>query len=164
VFAGADILRNTFAGIDSRVLLAAGAGHVWVDTEEMRFKSNYGVTYTFQHDVVENPFLKTSFPGTRVTLELKRRVSSSARLESGLVGDLNFSDTGDTRLDFTNALPVSVTSAISLKPSLQLLWRNQPALRQVDLFSEDGAPTGERVVVPFEKLDSFFTLAVVLTL
>lgn len=164
VFVGVDVLRNTFAGIDSRVLLAAGAGKVWTEQEDLRFKTDWGVTYTFQEDVVNNPFLKSSFPGTRVTAELRRRLTSTSRLESLLVSDLNFSDADDLRVDFTNSMPVAVSSAISLKPSLQLLWRNQPALRKIALFSEDGTDTGTSVTEPFEKLDSLFTLALVVTL
>ena len=164
IFAGVDILRNTFAGIDRRTLLAAGAGHVWVEGQKIRFKTDYGVTYTFQADVVENPFLKSNFPGARMSADLRWRLTDTTRLESGLVSDLNFSDTDDLRLDMVHSLPVAVSSKISLKPSLQLLWRNQPALRNVDLFTNDGAATGERVTVPFEKLDTFFTLALVVTL
>ena len=164
VFAGLDVLRNTFAGIDSRTLLALGAGHVWVNNDESRFKTDYGVTYTFQEDVVDNPFLKSSFPGTRITAELRRKLTNTARLETTLVSDLNFSDTDDLRFDFNNALPVAVSSAISLKPSLHLAWRNRPASREVELFTADGGATGTRVAVPLEKLDSFFTLAVVVTL
>ena len=67
VFLGTDVLRNTFAGIDSRVLVAAGAGKLWVDREGMRFKTDVGATYTFQEDIVSNPFLKSSFPGARLS-------------------------------------------------------------------------------------------------
>ena len=36
VFGGVDWLRNTFAGIDSRMLFAAGAGNTWIDTDVTR--------------------------------------------------------------------------------------------------------------------------------
>lgn len=163
VFVGVDVLRNTFAGIDSRTLLATGAGRVWVDNDHTRFKTDAGVTYTFQQDVVANPFLKSTFPGTRLTMEMRQKVTQTSRWESVLLGDLNFSDTDDVRFDFTNAFPVSVNSVISLKPSLQLIWRNQPALREIELFTEEGESTGEKIVQPLEKLDSFFTLALVVT-
>ena len=164
VFFGADVLRNTFAGIDSRVLMAAGAGKLWIDNETARFKMDVGVTYTFQDDIVNNPFLKSSFPGTRLTAELQRKMTSTTRLETMLVSDLNFSDTNDLRTDWTTALPVTVSTAISLKPAVQLLWRNQPALREVALFNEDGTAANAVVTQPFEKLDTLFTLALVVTL
>lgn len=164
VFTGVDVLRNTFAGIDSRVLLAAGAGTVWADREDFRFKTDYGITYTFQSDVVENPFMKSNFPGARVSWDLRRRVTATTRFESVLTTDVNFADTDDIRFDFTNGLPVAINKSLSLKPGLQLVWRNQPALTAVDLFAPDGTRTGTKVSVPLEKLDSFFTLALVVTL
>ncbi|MCZ7612603.1 MAG: DUF481 domain-containing protein [Ignavibacteriaceae bacterium] len=58
---GIDWLRNRFAGINSRTLVAAGVGNKWVDNENVRFKTDYSFTYSFQNDVVENPFAKTKF-------------------------------------------------------------------------------------------------------
>jgi hypothetical protein len=164
VFFGVDVLRNTFAGIDHRTLLAAGAGNVWLNTEKVRFKTDYGVTYTFQTDVVENPFLKSSFPGARVTTDLRKTLTGTTRLESVLITDLGFTDRKDLRFDFTNAINVSMSSVLSLRPSLQLVWRNDPALTSVLLYTPAGDATGAKVNVPLEKLDEFFTLGVVLKL
>jgi hypothetical protein len=164
VFGGVDVLRNTFAGIDHRTLIAAGAGNVWYDTETFRFTTDYGATWTFQRDVVNNPFVKSNFPGARLSADLRRTLTATTRLESALISDVNFADTDDIRVDFTNSVSVAVNSAISLKPGLQLLWRNQPALASVDLFTPAGEVTGAKVSVPLETLDSFFTLALVVKL
>jgi putative salt-induced outer membrane protein YdiY len=164
VFAGVDWLRNTFSGIDSRFLIAAGAGNSWSDTDTFRFKTDYGLTYTFQQDVVENPFIKQNFPGLRVSYDLMRQLTASTRFESGLITDLNIDNTDDLRADFTNALSIAINSMFAFKPSLQLSWRNNPALTQVDLFAANGTPTGDKVLVPLQKLDSFINLALVVTL
>jgi hypothetical protein len=163
-FAAVDWMRNTFAGIDSRTLLALGAGNVWVARDDFRFKTDYGFTYTFQQDVVENPFLKTKFPGVRFTWDLMRKLTTTTQFESGLIGDLNIDNTDDVRFDFVNALSLAINNSLALKPSLQLLWRNDPALTEIDLFTGGGAPTGQTVLVPLQKLDSFFTMALVVTL
>lgn len=163
LYTGADWLRNTFAGIESRLLLALGGGNSWLDNDRSRFSTNYAVTYTFQEDVVENPFLESDFAGLRAGWEYWRRVSGSAEFESTLVSDLNLQETEDLRFDFTNALTVDVNDAIALKPSLQLVWRNQPSLTEVPLFTAGGAETGETVQAPLEQLDTFFRLALVLT-
>jgi hypothetical protein len=42
----------------------------------------------------------------------------------------------------------------ALEPGVQLLWRNNPALTEIELFSEDGMPTDERVRVPLDHLDT----------
>lgn len=165
LFGGVDWLRNTFSGIESRFLVAAGAGNTWADTERFRLKTDYGVTYTFQNDVVTNPFTSSNFPGVRAAYDLWYRVSSTTEFSSGLVGDLNLDNSDDVRLSFIAALPVAISSRLALKPSLQLLWQNDPALVEVPLFATaaGGEPIGT-VLVPLKKIDSFFTLAIVVTL
>lgn len=164
VFAGADALRNTFTGINSRVVASAGAGNVWSDTERFKFKTDYGVTYTVQEDVVDNPDVKSNFPGARISWDLRRLLTATTRFESVLISDFNLAETDDVRADLTNSVSVMVSSAISLKPSLQLLWRNRPALTEIPLFAADGTPTGLTVTGPLENTDVFFTLALVVTL
>ncbi|MEX2284830.1 MAG: DUF481 domain-containing protein [Gemmatimonadota bacterium] len=164
VFAGADWLRNIFSGIDSRTLVALGAGRQWADRDDFKLKTDLGFTYTFQEDVVENPFVKSKFPGVRFSADLQRALTSTTKWESTLISDLNIDETDDLRADFTNAVSVSISTRLALKPSLQLLWRNQPALTEIELFTETGTSTGQKVNVPLEKMDSFFTLALVVTL
>ena len=84
--------------------------------------------------------------------------------ESAFTGDQNLRDTQDRRVDFTNALSVDVNDKIALKPSLQFLWRNRPSLTDVPLFAPDGTATGTKVKTPLQKLDTFFRLALVVTL
>lgn len=163
-FAGLDWLRNTFAGIESRFLIAAGAGNTWADNEQWRLKTDYGLTYTFQNDVVTNPFTNTSFPGIRAAYDFWLRVSSTTEFTSELVGDLNLDNTDDLRLNFVAALPVSISERLALKPSIQLLWRNDPALVEVPLFGAASTESIGSVRVPLQKLDTFFTLAVVVRL
>ncbi|MEE8135093.1 MAG: hypothetical protein V3T56_08540, partial [Gemmatimonadales bacterium] len=79
-----------------------------------------------------------------------------------LIGDLNLKDMDDVRVDLTIGLPISISSILAFKPSWQLLWRNQPSLTEVPLENPAGTPTGDTVLVPLEKLDSFLRLALVL--
>ena len=58
---------------------------------------------------------------------------------------------------------MDVSEIIALKPSLQVVWRNQPALTDIPLFTSGGTPTGTTVQAPLEKVDTFFRLALVLT-
>jgi len=164
VFGGADWLRNTFAGIDSRTLLAAGAGNTWVKTETTRFKTDVGVTYTFQSDVFENPLNKMNFPGIRVGYDLRSALSATTGLESSLTGDWNLDNTDDIRLNLVNSLSVSISSLLALKPALKLQWQNTPSSTQVPLFDNAGVDTGQNVLTPLQKLDSVFTLSLVLKL
>lgn len=163
VYGGVDWLRNTFAGIDSRFLIAVGGGYGWVDSDRTRFSTDFAGTYTFEEDVVENPFVDTKFAGVRAGFELWRQVSSSSEFESKLVADLNLNETEDRRVDFANSLSVAVNDVIALKPSVTFSWKNLPALTTVPLFTSGGVDTGTTVQVPLEKLDTLFTLALVLT-
>lgn len=162
VFGGVDWMRNQFSGIDSRLLFAAGAGATLANSDRVSFKTDVSATYTFQEDVVENPFVKTNFPGLRAAYDLSWQLTASTKLMNQLFGDLNLVDTDDIRVDFTIGLPISISSVLAFKPSWQLLWRNQPSLTEVPLENPAGTPTGETVLVPLEKLDSFLRLALVL--
>jgi len=51
-FSGVDWMSNRFAGIDSRFLMALGAGNTWTDTGKFKFSTHYSMTYTFEEDVV----------------------------------------------------------------------------------------------------------------
>ncbi len=161
---GIDWLRNRFAGIDSRTLIGAGVGNKWVDNDNVRFKTDYSFTYTFQSDVVENPFAKTNFPGIRFAYDFWYNLTSSTDFESILIMDWNLDNTDDVRADFYNALPIKISEIFTLKPSLQLLWRNDPSLTEVDLFAADGTPANEKVLVPLKNLDSLFSLTLVVSL
>lgn len=161
-FGGTDWLRNTFAGIESRTLVALGAGNIWANAERVKFKTDYSATYTFQQDVVDNPFVKSNFPGLRFSYDLWTRLTSSTEFLSVLVGDLNLDDTDDLRFDVINSLPVAISSRLQFKPSLQLMWRNRPSLTEVALTPPVGqtadTPT---VTIPLQKLDSIFKVALV---
>lgn len=163
-FGGVDWLRNRFAGINSRTLVAAGVGNKWVDNADIRFKTDYSFTYSFQNDVVENPFAKNKFPGVRFAFDFWYNLTASTQFESIFIADWNLDNTDDIRIDFYNALPVKISEVFSLKPSLQLLWRNDPSLTEIDLFATDGTPTGSKVLTPLKNMDTLFSLTLVVNL
>src|SRR5690606_5911077 len=150
-FGAVDWIRNTFAGISSRTVGAAGAGGLWVNSERTKIKTDAGLTYTIQEDVVENPDVSSNFAGVRAGLDLWQFVSSTAEFTSVVVADLNLDETDDIRIDWTSSLPVAISSRLALKPSLRMLWRNRPSLAELSLFGPDGEPTGLVVTAPLEK-------------
>jgi putative salt-induced outer membrane protein YdiY len=158
---GVDWLRNRFAGIESRYLLAAGVGNTWVDEETIRFKTDYSFTYSFQNDVVENPLVKNKFPGLRFSYDFWDKLTASTEFESILIVDWNLDNTKDVRADFINSLPITISEMFTLKPSLQLLWRNEPALNSVALYAPGSATSNSTVTVPLKELDTLFALTLV---
>ena len=154
-------LRNRPSGIENRTLLALGAGNTWRDTDDSSFKTFYNFTYTYQEDVVENPGASKDFPGLRLGYLFEQKLTESTRLESDLVADWNLDNTDDIRVDWYNALPVSINSRLELKPALRLMWRNEPSLEELTLFDGGGVDTGNKVLSPLDELDTIFTLALV---
>lgn len=163
-FSGVDWLSNKFAGIDSRFLIALGAGNTWADSDRVKFSTHYSMTYTFEEEVVENPFVKSEFAGARLGYGLDWKLSNSTTFESDLVADWNLDNTEDVRLDWYNALPVSISETLQLKPALRIFWRNEPALATIPLVDGAGVPTDVTVATPLKEIDTIFTLALVVKL
>ena len=59
---------------------------------------------------------------------------------------------------------MAISSALALKPSLQVLWRNRPSLTEVPLFTTGGTPLDQTVLTPLESTDVLFRLALVVKL
>jgi hypothetical protein len=159
--AGAGWNRNTFAGIANRYSFLGGAGNAWVDREGARFKTDLGVTYTIQDDVADDPGKSNSFLGLRLTTEALRGLTASTVYSATLVVDENLQDTEDLRADFTNSIRVAINSNLALQTSLQLLYDQLPALVQVPLTAA-GVPADTQVLTPLDKLDTVFTVALVI--
>ncbi len=160
-YAGAGWERNTFAGYNNRTSFAGGLGNIWVDKERTRFRTDYGVTYTVQDDVVDTGSGSDTFGGARFSWDYYRQVTSSTGFTSVLIVDENLRDTDDLRGNFTNALSVSISDALAFRTSFQLLWDNQPSLAGVPLEQPLGTPTGDTVFVPLDKLDTVLSVALV---
>jgi putative salt-induced outer membrane protein YdiY len=155
IYGGADWDRNTFAGIQNRYGFASGAGRSWFDTDSRRLKTDLGLTYTIQKDVVENPEGDDSFMGLRGSYDFFHKLTGTTDLASVLVVDENLSDTEDLRADWTNSLSVAMSQRLALKTSLQILFDNHPSLTSVPL-------NDTQVLTPLDKVDSLFTVAIVM--
>lgn len=154
LFGGADWDRNTFAGIQNRYGFTGGAGKAWFEEETRRFKTDLGLTYTIQDDVVENPDADDSFLGLRGSYDYFRKLTETTGLTSILVVDQNLNTTEDLRADWTNSVAVAMSERLALKTSLQILYDKDPALTEV--------PLGEgTVLTPLKEVDSIFTVAIV---
>jgi len=160
LFGAGDWLRNTFAGIDSRFLTAAGAGNLWVDNDKVRFSTDYSVTYTFESEVVSKPGVNANFPGLRLAYDFNWTLTESTSFESTLISDFNLDNTDDIRVDWYNGFPIDISSVLAFKPSIRLLWRNDPALEEVPLSDGAGNDVGT-VFAPLQELDTFFNLALI---
>ena len=159
VTGSSDWLRNPFAGIDDRFVFGAGAGNRWVDNGKFRFTTDYMATYTTETPVVPDPTRASDFAGLRLGYDFLWDATSSTNLESTMIADLNLDNTDDIRLDWYAGLPIDISSVLAFKPSIRLLWRNDPALQVVPLFDAPGGTETGAVFTPLNKLDSYFNLS-----
>ena len=86
--------------------------------------------------------------------------SENTKFESDAVFDFNLDNTDDIRMNWFGALPVSLNSRLELKPSLRVMWRNDPALEKLPLFDTGGTQIGD-VTTPLNEWDTIFMLALV---
>ncbi len=162
LFGSADWVRNTFAGVESRVVMTAGAGNTILDDAKHTLRTNYGLTTTYQKDVASDPSRSDWFGGLRFGYNYDLTVTETAQFESTGILDSAFDDFEDIRINWLNSLSVSISQLLALKAGLLLQWDNTPSLTEVPLENPLGTPTGETVFVPLEELDTAFNVALVL--
>lgn len=151
-------VRNRFAGIDNRWTGAAGLGWKLIESERTAFQADLAATVTSEQPLVGET---ESFAGLRFTWDLSHALTETTKLTSALVVDENLSDTEDLRADLDNAIAVDISDALALKTGVKLLFDNQPALEEVALLSAPGGPATGTVSVPLDKLDTQFTVALI---
>lgn len=150
--------RNEFAGIQNRLVAAAGLGNVWFDNDDAKFQTDYGLTFTDQEDLVGG---SESFAGAQLGWDYSRKLTPTTRYVNRLIVDASLDETSNYRVDNVNALSVSMSERLALKVSLQLLYDNLPSLTEVPLVGSDGQPSGNTVLVPLDELDTLFNVALV---
>lgn len=151
--------RDQPADIDYRFTPSAGAGNTWVDRDGLKFLTGYGLSYTVEKLTLEG---ERNFAGYQLFYNLDLQATTSTSVESNMTFDGSLEDGSDFRFDWLNGVGVSISERIALKASVRLVYRNNPALEEIDL--EDGAGTviGE-VVVTAKKLDSALTTSLVIS-
>ncbi|MXW19007.1 MAG: DUF481 domain-containing protein [Gemmatimonadetes bacterium] len=162
IFVQSGWTRNTFSGIRHRLVNVAGVSTRWLEREGQRLRTAYGFTHTVERDVVPDPEDSGRFLGLRLSTDYWLRVTGSAEWSSTLAVDGNGSDRSDLRADWVNAFSVAMNERLALKTSFRTTFDNQPALARLPLRSPAGEDDGT-VLVPREKLDRVFTVALVIT-
>ncbi len=154
-FAGAGWERNSFAGFDNRYQAVGGVGRKWVDTEATKFRTDVGLTYTSQENVIGTT---DEFAGLRFSWDFARQLSASTKLANVLALDTNFDETDDYRVDTLTTLGVAMSDRLAIQIGLRLLYDHQPGFERVEVT---GLPTRRFFVRELDDLDSIFTTALV---
>ena len=153
-----DSARDEPSNINRQFVLSGGIGNNWVQTDDLTFRTNYGVAYIVEDLDLEG---ENDFAGYRLFYRLSAQLVESTRVDSELTFDGSFEVGNDIRTDWYNSVTVSMTDTVALKAGLRLLYRNIPALEDIDLEREDGLVIGE-IIIAKQKLDTTFSTSLVI--
>ncbi len=126
--------RNEDAGIDNRYIGFAGLGNIFYDREDLKFRTNYALSYTDREETPTDPLKDDSFAGVRIDWEYLNKFGKNTTYENLFTGNMNLGDTSDYNLDMTNALSVSMSAHLALKVALRWQYAALPAFETIDLF------------------------------
>ncbi len=143
---GASWDRNDDAGILNRYVLFGGLGRAWRDREDLRFRTNYALSYTDREEDVVDPLKDRRFPGARLTADFMDKWGKVTTYDNDFTFNLSLFDLSDYTADLVQSVSVSMSKRLSLKVSLQWAYSSEPALEEVDvilrarLVNPDGIP------------------------
>lgn len=161
-FAGAGWDRNELAGIENRYGVFGGVGNIWVDSETVKFRTDYALTYTDQTDIDPAPGFEDNFLGLRFSWEYFHKFGENTTYGNDFIVDENLDETSDLRGDMTNWLAVAMSKRLALKVSLQTLYDNEPSVTRYTLdYGTPDPADDEDLFIPFDDLDNIFTVSLV---
>ena len=162
-FTGGGWTRNRFAGVQDRYEAIGGIGNVWVDTDRVKFRTDYALSYTRENDVIQSPGVNDTFAGFRFSWKYQRKLGGTTTYGNDFVIDENLDDTSDLRGDMVNSVAVSMSPRLALKISLQSLYDHQPAFKRIPLLDAPppGGVTIGTVLDRLDTLDTIFTASLV---
>ncbi len=164
-YAGSAWGRDVPQGVKSRLMEMAGVGYDLARSERAEFKLQAAATFTQEKNLVSDPKSKENYPGLRVSYGYKLKASANTTLTHSLAYDQPFSPTSNFRIDGQAGVEVSMvrSGALALKVDTRLMYRNMPALEQLELVT-NGVKTNLRVTNPLKKVDGQFTVSLVINL
>jgi hypothetical protein len=156
--AGASWETNDDAGILSRTIVFGGLGTDWVDRDDRKFRTTYGLSFTDRVEDIFDPEKEEKFTGVRLTSDFMDKWGATTQYDCDFTVNVSVADYSDYNIDLTQGLSVNMSNHLALKASLQLLYAGEPALEEVDvivhvrLIDPDGIPgNGDEI---FETIPS----------
>jgi uncharacterized protein DUF481 len=160
---GAAFDRDRFSGLRGRTVGLAGLSYLFANRKAFTLKGAADLTVNHQSEVVDDPTTKDTFAGLRLRADGERKFGANSSYVGGLTYDENLQDLGDARVRFANALGVAMSQRLALQVGLLLLYNHRPLLAEVPLFDDAGVPTGLIVPARAAKLDTTFTVSLVVS-
>ena len=163
-YAGGGWERNQLAGVNNRYSVAGGVGNIWRDTDDLKFRTDYALSYTDQEDVTDNPEADSGFLGVRFSWDYLNRWSGTTTYTNKLIIDESLAEPDDLRVDLLNAVSVTMSDRLALKVSLRVLFDNEPSFEEVALFDvpgPDGKKNDKMVLVQLDEVDTQLAVSLV---
>jgi putative salt-induced outer membrane protein YdiY len=152
--------RNRFSGIENRTTLAGGVGNIWDDTDHLKFRTDYALSYVDEEDVVEPPGFDGKYIAARFSWTYQHKFGAVTTYGNDLMLEDDLGETSNWRGDMTNWIAVVMSEHLALKVSLRWLYDNQPA-SGVASDPLGLLPPGEVAFFELDKLDTVFTTSLV---
>jgi putative salt-induced outer membrane protein YdiY len=160
-FAGAGWLRNQPAGTQNRYSGFGGLGNIWADKENVKFRTDYGLSYVDDQPLIDDPDVDNTYAALRISWTYWHKFGESTVYTNDFVGTDDFSNTQNYILNMVNAVAVSMSKHLALKASLIWQYDNQPSLIEVPLMTT-AANQPATVSIPAKTLDTTFTTSLVI--
>ena len=140
---------------------------LWRDDDDLKFRTQYALTWTDQENVVTLPDLDETWIGARFSWNYMNKFGATTTYENILVLDANLEEGSRWRGNMLNSVSVSMSNHLALKLSLGWQYENEPAFTKGQLFTTLGPPPvpadppGTTVPIQLDELDSIFTASLV---
>ncbi len=158
-YAAAGWLRNEFAGIQDRYTVTGGVGNIWFEDDDRTFRTNYGVSYTDQTDVVDVG-VDRSYAGLLAGWDYLNKFGQNTQYGNDFFFNYNLEESSDWRWVMDQWVAVSMTEMLALKVSLSWLYNNLPASGVFPLRDPAGVVIGT-TTQELDKLDTVFSVSLV---
>ncbi len=163
-FVGGGWEQNRPAGLDSRYSGFGGVGNIWHDSDHIKFRTDYALTFTKQEDVAPNPAVDDSFVGLRFSWKYEHKFNEATTYGNETALDENLAETSDWRGDMINWITVAMTRRVALKVSLRWQYDNEPSFTSIADPLDLLPPAGATAFFQLDNLDTIFTTALVINI
>jgi hypothetical protein len=161
--AGGGWERDLDAGIVNQTTIFGGVGNVWLDRDNVRFRTDYAVTITSREDEIPDPQRDSRYSEARLSWDFMQKFGKNAQFDSDFIFTVNVGRASDNHFNTISSITSALTDIFSLRASLRLIHYNLPALEELDLSEEEGGDEIGTVLVRKKKLDSIVKLSLVIT-
>jgi hypothetical protein len=167
--AGLDWERNRPAGVENRYVAFGGVGNIWWSRDDLKFRTDYSLTYTSQEDVGPKPRDERDFAGARFSWAYLNKFGKVTTYTNDFVLDLDFDETDAWRFNMVQGLAVAMSERLALKVGLEWQYQNRPPMATAEVwlgnpFEDDTATRVPDTTFEYdrEKLDTIFTTSLVI--